>query len=129
VIKLSRRQLAKYAADEIASGQARQTLAKKLAASLISTGKQKETDLLFSDIDQILEERQLITKVKVTSAHPLPAKLKTKLLANIRKISGSKNVVLQEEIDKNLIGGFKVETASRTWDKTLKRMLIKLKED
>ena len=125
----SRRQLAKYAVDEIIAKRPASELSAHLAAALAAGGRQKEVELLLSDIDQELEERGLVANARLTSAYPLSSKLKQELSARLKKMAGVKDVIMQEQVDKSAIGGFRVETASRSWDKTFARTLAKLKED
>jgi F0F1-type ATP synthase delta subunit len=124
----SRRQLAKYAVDEMINGKSAASLASRLAATLIASHRQKEVDLLLSDIDQELEERDLLVRARVTSAYPLSAELKRQLTAQLKKMTEAKDVALQEQIDNSVIGGFRVDTATHSWDKTLMRALRQLKE-
>ena len=124
----SRRQLAKYAVDGIIAKQPMSALSSHLAAALIGNKRQKEIELLLRDIDQELEERGLLARAQLTSAYPLSSKLRQEISAKLKKMTGVKNVVLQEQIDKSAISGFRLETASRSWDKTLARTLAGLKE-
>ena len=124
----SRRQLAKFAVDEIVAKRPIADLSARLAAALVAGGRQKEVELLLSDIDQELEERGLVASALLTSARPLSTKLKQELSSRLRKLTGVKDVIMQEQIDKSVIGGFRVETASRSWDKTIRRTLMRLKE-
>ncbi|MEX0881509.1 MAG: F0F1 ATP synthase subunit delta [Candidatus Saccharimonadales bacterium] len=128
MISFSRRRLAKYAVDELSNNRPISVVSTRLAAALTASNRQKEVDLLLSDISQELEERGLLAIASLTSASPLSEKFKHELTLQLKKLTGVKEIILQEEVDKDLIGGLKVETASRTWDKTLKRELSKIKE-
>lgn len=128
MIGFSRRQLAQYAVDEIIAKRPVAELSIRLAAVLTVNGRQKDIELLLADIDQELEDRGLLARAQLTSAHSLSSNLKKEISAQLKKMTGVKEVVLQEQIDKSVIGGFRVETASRSWDKTLGRTLARLKE-
>ncbi|MBI2007698.1 F0F1 ATP synthase subunit delta [Candidatus Saccharibacteria bacterium] len=128
MISFSRRRLAKYAVDELSKNRPLRVLSARLAAALAASGRRKEIDLLLSDISQEMEERGLLAITRLTSASPLSEKLKHEVTLQLKKMVGVKEVILQEEIDKNLIGGLKAETASRAWDRTLKRELSKIRE-
>ena len=104
-------------------------LAAHLAAALIASGRRKEVELLLADIDEELENRGLLARAQLTSAHPLSLKLKEEISAQLKRMTGVKEVVMQEEVDKSVIGGFRIETASRSWDKTTRRMLMNLREN
>ena len=128
MISVSRRQLARYAVDQLLAKQPARSVANHLAAALIASGRRHESELLLLDIDLELEERGLIAKATITSAHPVSAQLKKTLSARLKKLSDVEAVVLDQQIDKSVIGGIKIETASRTIDKTLKKELMNLKE-
>jgi F0F1-type ATP synthase delta subunit len=124
----SRRQLARYAVDELAAKTSSSKLSKKLAAALLVSRRSKEADLLVSDIEYELEERGLQTNAAATSAHPLSMKLKKELAARLKKLTGTKEVVLQEQVDAGVIGGLRVETSGRSWDTTIKKKLNDIRE-
>lgn len=128
MISFSRRQLARYAVDEMLAKRPSTSLANHLAAALIASGRRNEADLLLSDIDQELEDRGLVVNARVSSAHPLSASLKKELSLRLKQLSAVKDVSMMEQIDKDLIGGVRIETASRTIDMTLKQTLRELKE-
>lgn len=127
MINLSRRQLAHFAVEQLISGQSLQKVSKQLAAVLVATNKRKEAELLLNDIAQELESRGLIANAIVTTATPLPGGLRTELRAQIEKAAKVNRAVIDEEISKDVIGGFKVETANHTWDKTIARRLADIK--
>ncbi|HEY5549971.1 MAG TPA: F0F1 ATP synthase subunit delta [Candidatus Saccharimonadales bacterium] len=128
MISLSRRRLAQYAVDEILAELPAADLSARLAAALIATNRRNEIDLLLSDIDQELEERRLLVRAHLTSAYWLSEKLKHELMTQLKKMTQTQEVVLREEVDKSVIGGIRVETATRSWDMTIRRTLNKLKE-
>ncbi len=129
MINFSRRQLAKYAVDELLNGRLSvPQIAKHLAAVLAAEKKQKEVDFLLADIDSELEQRGLMAKAKVTSAHQLSGALINELKAEVKKSVGVNEVVMDHVIDEDLIGGFKVETSTRSWDKSLKQSLRDVRE-
>ncbi len=125
----SRRQLAHYAVEKMLEKSQLEDLAAQLAAALIATGRQRDLDLLLADIDQELEDRGLLAKAYITSAYPLSAKLRQDLKSAVKKLTGSKDVIIEHQLDKDVIGGIKVETANHSWDKTLRRKLMDIKEN
>lgn len=124
----SRRQLARYAVDELLAKCQTAALAKRLAAALAASGRAKEIDLLLSDIDKELEDRGLVARTRLTSARPLSANLRNELIAKLKKTLAIKEITLEQQLDKTVIGGLKIETANHSWDKTTKRLLMQLKE-
>lgn len=127
MINLSRRQLAHFAVEQLIDGNSLQKISKQLAAILAATNKQKEAELLINDISQELESRGLIANAKVTTATPLPPALRAELIAQIKKTAKVQTAVIEEEVSKDVIGGFRVETANHTWDKTIARRLADIK--
>lgn len=123
----SRRSLAHYAVQQLLEGKSPAVVSKHLAAALIAAKKHKEADLLLSDISQELESRGLLAQATVTSANKLSAQLKTRLNANIKKAVGVKDVSINEVIDQSVIGGVRIETASRSWDQTVARKLSEIR--
>lgn len=128
MINFSRRQIAKYAVEQMMSGYSIAALAKQLAAALSAVGKQKEVELLLSDINQEIEDRGLLATARLTVTRPLSAALRREVTAIVKKRAGVKEVILAEEIDKDIIAGIKIETANHAWDKTLARILSQIKE-
>lgn len=126
-LTFSRRQLADYIIDYLAGAKARSKLSKNVAAALIASRNKKETDLLMEDVAHELENRGLVAHAKVTTATPLTDQLRGQLKAQLKKAVVVKNVILEEEIDKAVIGGIRIETANHTWDKTIARRLNDIK--
>jgi F-type H+-transporting ATPase subunit delta len=127
MIKLSRRALAQWGAEELLAGKDARRIAKYLVASLQESNRLSEIDFLLDDIAWELERRQALAIGKVTSAYPLTAKLQAELTSYLKKSTGAQQVVLQNNIDKSVIGGVRLETAGQVWDNTIKRKLSQLK--
>lgn len=125
---MTRRTLAKYAADLITAGSAAKAVARQLAAGLIEAGREKEVELLLNDIYWELENRGQLALAKVSTARSLPRELTNELTAKLKKATGVRSISLETEVDKSIIGGIKVETASRVWDETVSRKLSDLRE-
>ncbi len=128
MIKLSRRQLAHYATDQLLARKSPAYIAVRLAAALAQNARPKEADLLMDDIYAELENRGELAKVTLTSATTLSVELHKSLAAVIAKAAKVKNVVFNQQIDQSVIGGFRAETAVHNWDKTVATELAKLKE-
>src|SRR5260221_2959611 len=101
---MSRRSLAKYAADGLSRGQSPIKLAKELASALVNAGKQSEAELLAGDIAYELENRGLLAVATVTSASTLSPSLRTQLSGAIKKLAGVQEVDLRTRVDKSVIG-------------------------
>lgn len=123
----SRRQLADYAVNQLLAGEPLKKIARQLAAASLAGGKQPDADLLINDISLQLEQRGILANAVITSAHPLSQSARRQLAEQIKKAAGVEKVVLEEKIDNQVIGGFRVETARQTWDKTVARQLRDIK--
>lgn len=126
--KISRRQLAKYAVDELVKGISSAVLAKHLGAVLVSTKRANQGEQLIEDVRFELEARGLWTRGVITTAFPLDNQLKTELDKFIRNSSKVNAVEINEIIDKTVIGGIRIDTAGRSWDHTIKRRLTDIRE-
>lgn len=123
----SRRQLAKYAVEQLLGGSKPTDVSRHLAAALIANKKQSQADLLLADISEELEARGILAEALVTSVNGLSADLKSKLSAQIKKNAKVSSVIINEQTDTAVIGGFRVETARHTWDQTIQRKLAEIK--
>ncbi|MBI2588754.1 F0F1 ATP synthase subunit delta [Candidatus Saccharibacteria bacterium] len=126
--KISRRALARYAANELLAGKPAQTVAKHLAAAMVEAGKTDSVEFLLGDIAAELEARRELSVALVTSASELSPQLRVALKNQIKSATRSRSVLLQERIDQSVLGGIRVETPSHVWDHTVDRKLTDLKE-
>lgn len=127
-VKVSRRALARYAADQLIAGLSASVVARHLAASLIDSQRQKEVQLLLADVNYELQSRGRLAAATVTTTVELSTSLKNEIVSLVKKTSKVEQVILTKQIDKNIIGGVRIETAERTWDKTVIGQLNKLRE-
>lgn len=125
--RLSRRELANYAIAQLLKGASAKPLARKLAAALIQSGRTKEAELLLSDISSELEKRGKLAQVEITSAHALDKKLTDSLIALAKDRTRTSEALVKSRVEPSVIGGFRLETATKVWDKTIKRRLSDIK--
>jgi len=123
----SRRQLANYAVNQLLAKSSPASISKHLAAALISAKKQKEVDLLLDDVSEQLETRGFTARAVVTSSSGLSASLRKQLADQVKKAAKVEQVSIIEQVDPKIIGGFKIETSTRTWDQTIARKLAEIK--
>jgi F0F1-type ATP synthase delta subunit len=128
MINISRRRLARYAADQILAGQSAKKIAKGIGAVLIENGKTQDAELLARDVAYELEARGKLALADITTATNLSDSLKKELANFIKKMSDVSNVIVQENVDSSVIGGVRIETAIHAWDKTIKRQLTEIRE-
>lgn len=154
---VSRRKLAKYAAEQLLAGN--DAVLEEIAGLLVYEKHEREVELLVRDIEVELAERGMVVAT-VESARALDEATKgavKKLLASnsgmraSRRASGDAraaeqpssdassrvpetdgssqniNVLLRESIDPTLIGGFKLRTPTATLDATALKKLNDLR--
>ncbi len=126
--KVSRRNLARYAAKRLLGGEPAGEVAKAIAAVLVVDQRQNEVDLLLADINFELESRGHAATTQVTTAHDITDKLRNEISGLVKKATKVDQVILSEQVEKSVIGGVRIETATRVWDKTAVRQLNELKE-
>jgi F0F1-type ATP synthase delta subunit len=129
MISLSRRHLARYGAAQLIAGQPVVIVARELASVLLESKRAKEADMLVADIAWELESRGKVANVKVTSAFPLSPLLKSDIEKFIKDAAKVDDVILDELTDKKVLGGVRIETAARAWDKTVARALSDIREE
>lgn len=126
--KLSRRQLAKYAADQLEQGTSIKDLAAHLAAVLATSKRSGQGRQLAEDIGYEMESRGLLAEATLTSARPLGAELVAQLKKFIKDEARTKQVIINEVVEPEVIGGVRIDTARRSWDQTIKRRLTDIRE-
>jgi len=126
--KVSRRAISKYIATELATGKSSKKIAEKIAAYLVDSGKSSELDFLINDIYYELEKRGLLVNANITSAVELNNKIKSQITNQIKNVMSAKEVSIENNIDKSVIGGLRVETSTRVWDDTISNKLSNLSE-
>ncbi|TAL15054.1 hypothetical protein EPN95_00930 [Patescibacteria group bacterium] len=125
-IRVSRRKISNYIADQIAAGHEGKKLIQELAAFLIDTRRVKELELVVRDIEYELTSRGIVL-AWVSSAHDLTSATKIAITKLIKDRTDAKNVELQELIDPALLGGIKIDLPGQQLDMTIARRLTQLR--
>lgn len=126
--KVSRRSLARYAADRLLASDPPSNVAEAIASVLVQNKRSGEAELLVADINYELESHGKAATAQITTAHELTDGLRDEIKNLVKKASEVDEVILNEQVDKSVIGGVRIETATRVWDKTAARQLHDLKE-
>lgn len=125
---VSRRKLAKYAAEQIMAGN--DTIMEEIASLLVYEKRQREIELLVRDVEAELSEHGEIV-ASVESARKLDVDTKRDIEKYLMSAVGANNnkskVTLKESIDPTLIGGFKLRTPTATLDATIAKKLNDLR--
>ena len=125
---VSRRKLAKYAAEQILAGN--DAVLEEIAGLLIYEKHEREVDLLVRDIEAELAEGGEIV-ASVESARALDDNTRRKIEQFLATAASDKNskpkVSLRESIDPTLIGGLKLRTPTAILDATVLKKLNDLR--
>lgn len=125
---VSRRKLAKYAAEQIITGN--DTIMEEIASLLVYEKRQREIELLVRDVEAELAEHGEIV-ASVESARKLDVDTKREIEKYLMSVVSANNnkskVTLKESIDPTLIGGFKLRTPTATLDATIAKKLNDLR--
>jgi len=126
MVKLSRRAIATYVAEQLTTGADSKKVVLQLAAYLVDTRRTKELSLIIRDIQFYLSESGSVSGV-ITTATELTAETKKAVEKYIKEQTGAKTVALDSLIDPSVIGGVKVSIPGRELDATVSRSLTVLK--
>ena len=127
MIKLSRRRLARYTAEQLVNGTDRRDLIAHLAAYLVTNKLDKQVELFTRDVATILAAEHGAVLAEVISARELSAELKTAISGFVQRTQSAKSVELVIRVDKSLIGGVIIRTPSGELDTTIKSQLKALR--
>lgn len=100
-----------------------QKLAREIAAYITSERRTNELEAIIREVRRLREQQDGIVEVDITTAFPATDKIKRQ----ITDIVGTKNVVINEVIDKSVIGGVRMETSDTYLDLTVRNRLERLK--
>lgn len=123
---VSRRILARFAAQQLADGADRRQLLDRLAAYLVTHKQLGQMDLLVADIARNLAELGTV-KATVTAARPLSDELKRAIEAFVARIEDAQSVQIDESIDPALLGGVIIETPHKRFDASVSAQLSRLR--
>ena len=118
--RTSRRKLTEHVADRLVSGDA--SVIRELAALIVVEKRERELDLIVSDIETKLAERGILIAT-VETAMPLTDKIRHE----IAEMLDYSEVKLREAVKPELIGGLRVRTPNAMMDRTVTQKLHLLK--
>lgn len=90
----------------------------------------RESLLLFipHQFSELYKEHYNISTIEVTTAVPVDAELRNRILEVLEKKTGS-TIELIEKVDEKIIGGFILKTGDMEYDSSLRNSLKKLKKE
>lgn len=121
---LSRRKLSTYVATQLLRGN--QRVIRQLAAYLVEERRTKEAGLILRDVAVQLADHGTVLGT-VISAYELEKETMSAIEAMIKKDLKAERIMLTNEIDKRMIGGYKLALPGRELDQTVRRHLINLR--
>ncbi|MBP7767047.1 F0F1 ATP synthase subunit delta [Candidatus Saccharibacteria bacterium] len=113
-------QLAKVLADRTMSVSSSKQLASEIASYLVQEKRVNELESILREV-RVYRDEKGVLDVRVVSAHELTAADVAEVESLIRReFPGIKQVTIDQEIDKNLVGGIKIQTARKQLDMTIR---------
>ncbi len=120
--KISHRQIAEYAVDQLESGLQSDQLAKVLAAYLLDIRQTRELPKLMRAVQDVLAQRGR-TQIEIVSAHQVSQDLKQQ----IKQAFGAQNPIFHQTIDPKIVGGFQAFSAEKQLDLSVRTKLNRFK--
>lgn len=121
-VRLSRRKIAAYFADELIAGR---NVTKPLAAYLVETRRIREAELIVRDIESALADRGVLL-ADVATSRELTADTERAVTDYLKQAVGAADVAIRSHVDPLLLGGIRIETPGRRLDATLRHRLDQL---
>jgi F0F1-type ATP synthase delta subunit len=124
--KLSRRRVAEYAAELLAKHESPMKLATYLAAYLADAKQTHQAAMLVSDIERALATHYGVVMAEATAARALSQDVRETVIKLVQEKYQAKKVILNELIDKGLIGGVTIATPEGFFDGSVRKKLQNL---
>ena len=125
--KLSRRVIARTIAEKLLSEPSRRShWLRVLAAYMIDQKMVDDLDLMIQDIIREIFAQSGELLVTATTARPLTETLRQDVTKILRQATGAKQILLHEEVDANLLGGFVARTPDAEMDASVRTSLQQL---
>lgn len=125
--KQSNASIARALLAEFNDGKDITTVVKSLAAYLITERRQADTQAIVRELEKLLLEERGKLYVHATVANSLSDQQISQIKDIFASNSTAKDVIIQQTIDKDVIGGVRLQTADQQLDLTVRRQLQLLK--
>lgn len=127
-MSFSRTKLAEQIVNRLSDDDSAANLSKEVAAYLIDAGKTSELNSLSRDIMQVRKSKYNLPELTVITAHELSSHQIEDIKQTVLKISpNAKEIIINQKIDKTVIGGVRLEFANHLLDMSVSAKLNKLK--
>lgn len=100
---------------------------KKFVELLAKNGYLGKVDKVIGEFEKIWNEKRGIVEAEITSARELDKEIVKSLHNHIIKLSGAKEIVLTEKVDKKILGGVVIRHGDRVVDGSLRTRVGELK--
>lgn len=117
-----------YLAMKEGKHETQSNVSKKVIQFLSRRRILSKAPLILTELKKIIDVDEGRVIAKVSSVEKLDHQAKTHLEHSLKKRYGSKEVVLNEVLDSNLVGGIKIEVNNEVIDLSIKNRLRKLQE-
>ncbi|MGF7228479.1 MAG: F0F1 ATP synthase subunit delta [Candidatus Saccharibacteria bacterium] len=125
--KISRRVIAQTVASKLVADPSRRThWLKMLAAYMVNNKMQDDLDLMVNDLVREIYALSGELLVDVTTARPLSQTIRADIARSLREVTGAREVLLREQTDPELLGGFIARTPDAELDGSLRTKLKQL---
>lgn len=111
--------------SEIYNGKAQQLTVQFLTLLISKKRESGIVDILSSFVEQYRSQKQIGT-LTIISASSLTPELKDKLTSEVKVAMGMQDMVVEEKVDQDLIGGFILEYDNKRYDATVKNALERI---
>lgn len=124
-MKIPRNQIAPVLAKmSLKSGANAKQLGQEIAAYLLAENRTGELDSLARDLIAYRADNNGVVEVTAVSAHELPPEVRKDIEQQVRtRYSGAKEIIINERIDPEQIGGVRLELVGRQLDLTIRNKL------
>jgi F0F1-type ATP synthase delta subunit len=125
--KTSNTIIARAVLSRLNSGTSSAEISASLAAYLVEEKLSGNIGAITREIERQLLQDKNILYVHVTTAREIDQNLRSQIIDIFKKSSNAKDVVLEQTINPDVIGGVRCETAEEQLDLTVRRQLQRLK--
>ncbi len=119
--------IARAVLDRLNSGASMTDVTASLAAYLIEERRMGDQGAIVRDIERQLLQTQNKLYVRVTTAHQLDEAMLGQIKDTFQADTGAKEIIIEQTINPDVIGGVRCETAEQRLDLTVRRQLQRLK--
>ncbi len=117
-----------YLASKGKNHEEQSLVSKKVVKFLIKKRLLSKTKDILVFLNKIINEHESRIVVKVSSAEKIDEKINKEILHTLAHRYSVKEVKLEENLDKKLLGGIKIEVNDEVIDLTIKNRIKKLQE-